>query len=139
MSGDAASPNATIVVTINGHLFNDGLHNGTTTSDALRHFSVDVKIPDDAVVGPGSLQAHQIGDNTDPTVGCPAQVAALEIVAPAVPVEPLARTGSNSTLPLARLGFGLLAAGGMAVLVGRRRRNSFNPSPLGSDTPQCPG
>jgi len=43
---------------------------------------------------------------------------------PAAGAEPLARTGSNSTMPLARFGFGLLAAGGAALLVSRRRRAS---------------
>ncbi len=39
-------------------------------------------------------------------------------------VTPLARTGSNSTMPLARLGIGLLAAGGLALLVAKRRRSA---------------
>jgi hypothetical protein len=120
VSGDAASPNASIAIVLGDKVL------GTTTTDSARHFSTTVTIPADANLGTTSLQAFQLGDSTDPVVGCPAQVLALEIVAPAVAAEPLARTGSNSTLPLARLGFGLLAAGGMAVLVGRRRRNSIS-------------
>jgi len=38
--------------------------------------------------------------------------------------EPLARTGSSSSVPLARLAVALLAVGGLLVLVARRRRRS---------------
>ncbi len=114
VSGTAATAGATIVIVLN-----DETVLGQTTSGGDRTFSTQVKIPDDAV-GTASLQAFQLGDNTDPIVGCPSQVAGLEILAPAA--EPLARTGSNSTLPLTRLGFGLVAAGGLVMLVSRRRK-----------------
>jgi hypothetical protein len=81
-----------------------------------------VQIPADAS-GSITLQAFQLGDNTDPVVGCPSQVADLSILAP-IAAEPLARTGTNSTLPLTRLGFGLVAAGGLVILVTRRRKST---------------
>jgi hypothetical protein len=118
VSGTAASGGATIAIV----LMPAQTLLGTTTSDATNHFfATDVVIPD-GTVGSVQLQAFQLGDGTDPIVGCPSQVAGLEIVAPPAAEEPLARTGSNSTLPLARLGFGLLAAGGLAMLVARRRK-----------------
>jgi hypothetical protein len=124
VSGTAATGGATIAIVLNGATLL-----GTTTSGASNHFfSATVTIPADAPAGSNSIQAFQIGDSSDPIVGCPAQVAGLEIVRPAAPTEPLARTGSNSTLPLARLGFGLLAAGGLAMLVSRRRRASVSAS-----------
>ncbi|MEY2449271.1 MAG: hypothetical protein QOH79_2747 [Acidimicrobiaceae bacterium] len=118
VSGHAAAGNASIAIVLNGETLL-----GTTTSDASGNFSTTVTIPADAPEGGNTIQAFQLGDRTDPIVGCPAQVAALEIVRPAA-AEPLARTGSNSTMPLARLGFGLLAAGGLAIVVSRRRKAS---------------
>jgi len=118
VSGTAATGGATIAIVLLPDTFL-----ASTTSDPTNHFfETDVVIPADAA-GSIQLQAFQLGDSTDPLVGCPAQVAGLEIVAPPV-AEPLARTGSNSTLPLARLGFGLLAAGGLAMLVARKRKAS---------------
>jgi hypothetical protein len=114
VSGTAASAGATIAIVLLPNTFLD-----STTSAADRTFSKTVHIP---VLDPSvtniQIQAFQIGDNNQPT-GCPAQVASLDITRPS---EPLARTGSNSTLPLARFGFGLLAAGGLAILVSRRRK-----------------
>jgi hypothetical protein len=117
VSGTAATAGATIVIVLNN---SDVL--GNTTSAADRTFSVPVTIPADAS-GAITLQAFQLGDNTDPVVGCPSQVADLSILAP-IAAEPLARTGTNSTLPLTRLGFGLVAAGGLVILVTRRRKST---------------
>jgi hypothetical protein len=119
VSGTAASGGATIWIVLNNETKLAEL-----TSDPTNHFfSGDVVIPLDAPSGANTLQAFQIGDSTDPIVGCPAQVAALDIVRPAVAAEPLARTGSSSTMPLVRLGFGLLVAGGMAMLVSRKHKS----------------
>jgi hypothetical protein len=115
VSGRAASPNATIQILVNEEL------NTTTTSDANRFFSVVIHIPADAS-GTIAIRSQQVGDNTDPVVGCDPQVGSLEIIAPTA--APLARTGSNSTLPLVRLGFALLAAGGLVILVSRRRKGA---------------
>lgn len=119
VSGTAATAGATIVIVLND---TDVL--GNTTSAGDRTFTIDVVIPAD-LVGSASLQAFQLGDDTDPVVGCPSQVAGIEILAPPVAeTAPLARTGSNSTLPLTRLGFGLVAAGGLVILVSRRRKSA---------------
>jgi hypothetical protein len=116
VSGDAASPNADIVFVLNGDVI------GNTTSGADRHFSGTAHIPADAT--DGTIQAVQVGDDTDPVVGCPAQVAGVTITR-TVPVEPgaLPATGANSTLPLTRIGLGLVAAGGLLVLATQRRRS----------------
>jgi len=41
-----------------------------------------------------------------------------------VQAEPLARTGSSSSIPLARLAVALLAVGGLFELIAKRRRRS---------------
>jgi hypothetical protein len=121
VSGIAASANADIAIV----LLPDTFLNSTTTG-ADRSFSVQVTIPSTAT-GTIKLQAVQFGDDAD--AGCTNQVASLNIAKPPVTPtppgnEPLARTGSNNTMPLVRLGFGLLAAGGMAIFVSRRRKTS---------------
>jgi hypothetical protein len=128
VSGTAATGGASIAIVLNNEtlLAAAAGSSNPTTSDASNHFfSSEVIIPADAPSGGNTIQAFQLGDNTDPIVGCPASVAGLTIVRPAaVEDEPLARTGANSTMPLARLGFGLLAAGGLAMLVSRRHKSS---------------
>jgi hypothetical protein len=122
VSGTAATGGATIAIVMDGSTLL-----GTTTSDASNHFfSASVQIPAGTSAGSHSIQAVQLGDDTDPIVGCPSSIAAINVLgltieqAPAE--EPLARTGSNSTMPLARLGFGLLVAGGLAMLVSRKHK-----------------
>lgn len=133
VSGTAATGGAIInIVLDNSTLL------GTATSDLTsRFFSTSVTIPTKPAPseGPHRIQAVQV---TDPDVGCPSQFANVNIVGLTIELdgptqatepaaeEPLARTGSNSTLPLARLGFGLLAAGGLAMVVSRRRRASVS-------------
>ena len=112
VTGTAATGGATIDIFVN-----DALAAQTTSDAGTNAFSADVDIPADAS-DPVVITAKQEGDATDPFVGC-TQVASLEILAP---VEPLARTGANSTLPLVRLGFALVAAGGLVILVSRRRK-----------------
>jgi hypothetical protein len=122
VSGTAASANADLAIV----LLPDTFLNSTTTG-ADRSFSVEVTIPSGAT-GTITLQAVQFGEDAE--AGCTNQVASLDIVKPVTPAakppaaEPLARTGSNNTLPLVRLGFGLLAAGGMAIFVSRRRKTT---------------
>ena len=48
--------------------------------------------------------------------------------APAVEAEALARTGSDSAIPLGRIGLVLLAGGGFVVLFARRRRQAKAPA-----------
>lgn len=119
VSGTAATGGATIAIVLNQ---SEVL--ATVVSDPTNHFfAADVVIPADAVSG--SIQAFQLGDNTDPIVGCPASVAGLTIVRTPTPA-PLPSTGSNHTLPMTRAGVGLVAIGGLLVLASRRRRHTFS-------------
>lgn len=121
VSGKTATANAHVVIVLTDQ--NGGHIAAETDSNSTSDFGADVTIPTTSQ-GTVKVQAFQTGDDTDPIVGCPSQVASLEIVAPTAGAA-LARTGSpNSTLPLARLGVGLLAAGGIALTVARRRRAS---------------
>lgn len=121
VSGTAATGGATIAIVLD-----NATVLGETTSDATNHFfSTSVTIPSDLAAGNHTLQAFQLGDSTDPIVGCPAQLASIEVLGLTIQApeeEALARTGSNSSLPLARVGFGLVAAGGLALVVSRRRK-----------------
>ncbi len=56
------------------------------------------------------------------------QAAQAAQAAPAVDAEALARTGSDSAIPLGRIGLVLLAGGGFVVLFARRRRQAKAPA-----------
>lgn len=91
----------------------------TTTAAPFTHaFSASVTIPAGTTAGSHTISAFQDGAGA-----CTNQVATVTVSAGAV-TPPLARTGSSNTMPLIRLGFGLLAAGGMAIFVARRRKSS---------------
>src|SRR4051812_37553513 len=115
------TPNPGDTITVSGtgcpadtavDFFFDGSPAGSTTSDGSGAFSGQVTVPSDASSG-----THTI------TVQCGSVVMALEItVSPATAGPPVARTGSNSTIPLTQLGLALLAVGGLFVLLARRRR-----------------
>jgi LPXTG-motif cell wall-anchored protein len=120
VSGTAAIGGATVFIGLD-----DKVLLTTTTAAPFTHaFSTPVTIP--AGTAPGS---HTISAFQDGAGACTDQVATVTVLAGAVtPTEPLARTGSNSTMPLIRLGVGLLAAGGMAIFVSRRRKSSVTAS-----------
>jgi hypothetical protein len=71
----------------------------------------------------GHLSAH-VATQVDPN--CPPSGVLPEAAVQGTQVEAtaLSRTGSNSTIPLTRLGLGLLAVGGLVVLVTRRMRRT---------------
>jgi hypothetical protein len=93
----------------------------TTTAAPFTHaFSATVTIPVGKSAGNHTISAVQ-----DDAAACTNQVATLAVSADAVTpaAPPLARTGSD-TVPLIRFAVGLLAAGGMAIFVSRRRKAS---------------
>jgi len=116
VSGTAANPGSVSLVLDGNKLL------GTTNAAPFTHaFSTSVTLPNPLSQGSHPIQAFQVGE----VAGCAdPQVANINVLALTIqaPTQPLARTGSNSTLPLIRFGFGLLAAGGVALLVSRRRR-----------------
>jgi hypothetical protein len=130
LSKTSVSPGETIVVS--GTAANAGSVSivldgttllGTTNAAAFTHaFSKSVTLPSPLSEGPHKIQAFQVGE----VAGCAdPQVATISVLALTIAAPPLARTGSpDSTMALVRFGIGLLAAGGMAILVSRRRRAS---------------
>jgi LPXTG-motif cell wall-anchored protein len=107
-------------VLVNVVLFNedgDNVFLGQTLSDEVDgFFSIDVTIPEDWPEGPSFLRViTESGSDVD---ACSA-VLGLTITAGG---GELPETGSNSTLPLTKLGVSLIAAGGVLVLATRKRR-----------------
>jgi len=95
----------------------------TTTAAPFTHaFSTSVTLPSPLSAGPHTIQAFQVGE----VAGCAdPQVSTINVLALTIAAPPLARTGApDSTMALVRFGVGLLAAGGMAILVSRRRRTA---------------
>jgi len=125
VSGTAAVGSATVFIGLD-----DKTLLAETTAEAFTHaFSVQVTIPAGTTPGTHTISAFQ-----DDEEACLSQVATVTVSSTAVPptsppaTAPLARTGSNNTMPLIRLGFGLLAAGGVAIFVSRRRKSSATAS-----------
>ena len=125
-SGTAATGGAPIFIVLDNSVVL-----AETTSDVNNHFfQASVKIPSDLSAGNHTIQAFQIGDQTDILVGCPSSVATINVLGVVIEEAPpagpaLARTGADSTVPLTRIGVGLVAAGGLFVLAARRRRTAL--------------
>jgi LPXTG-motif cell wall-anchored protein len=79
---------------------------GTTTSDANGHYSIAVVIPAGFSAGPATLTACGVS---------------IVINIGGATVATLPRTGSSSSLPMARIAVVLVAAGGLLVLSARKR------------------
>lgn len=89
----------------------------TVTADGQGNYSGSVQIPSNAPPGQHTIE-----------VRCGAQVLGVTItVAGAGQASgPLPQTGDDNSIPYARIGLTLVAIGGVAVLVARRRRvNAF--------------
>lgn len=72
-----------------------------------------------ALAGVSHLSAHVATQTVDPNCPPSGVEAATQVQG-----EALARTGSDSSIPLARIGLVLVAAGGLVVLFARRRRHA---------------
>jgi len=102
VTGDGCAPGADVTFAI------DGQAAGSTTADSSGNFSKTLTAP----AAPGT---HSV------TATCGARVLSLEITVQASTTTPLARTGSNSTVPMTSIALVLLAVGGLLVLMARRR------------------
>jgi LPXTG-motif cell wall-anchored protein len=115
VSGSGCPPNSDV------ELLLDGQPAGSTTSNSDGSYSGSVTIPPDESTGTHSVTAN-----------CGTEVLAFEIevqpmgstaAAAGTSGSGLARTGSSSTVPLTTVALGLLAAGGLFVVIARRRRD----------------
>ena len=109
----------TITVTVDGcepgeevTFFFDGSAAGSATADDTGTATGTVTVPSDASAGD-----HVISNScNDATITVTVEVAAATTTGAALP-----RTGSDSSLPLAKVAIVLIAAGGLLVLVSRDR------------------
>jgi len=106
VTGSGADPGDTVTAAINSTI-------GSGDADANGNFSFPATVPADLSPGTYTL-----------TVRCGDGATDIIIEVGLIPVStgPVPRTGSNSPLPFAKLGIALIAAGGLALAVSRRRR-----------------
>jgi LPXTG-motif cell wall-anchored protein len=104
VSGDCFPPGSTVTVTLTQG--GNTVVLGTTTSDANGHYSIAVVIPAGFSAGPATLTACGVS---------------IVINIGGATVATLPRTGSSSSLPMARIAVVLVAAGGLLVLSARKR------------------
>jgi hypothetical protein len=97
---------------------------GTTTADASGVATVDGKIPLDA--RPGAHRIEAVG--VDPFGEELVLVFEIRLVpAQAPPAQPLPRTGSSSSVPMAQIAVATIVAGGFLLIMANRRRAAVVP------------
>ena len=104
VSGDCFPPGSLVTVTLTQG--GNTVVVGQTTSDANGHYSVTITIPAGFTAGPATLTACGVS---------------IVINIGGTAVATLPRTGSSSSLPMARIAVVLVAAGGLLVLSARKR------------------
>ena len=105
-------------------LFSAPVDLGTTTADANGVATLDVKIPLEAA--PGSHRIEAVG--VDRFGNALVLVFEIQLVpAQAPPAEPLPRTGSSSSVPMAQIAVATIVAGGFLLIMANRRRAAVVP------------
>jgi LPXTG-motif cell wall-anchored protein len=107
VSGTGCAPGSTVTLQFVGPPAGTPVN---TTAGSDGSFSGNVTIPTNATAGANSIRA---------TCGSLVQNVTVTV---SVGGTGLARTGTDSSLPLTTIGIGLVAAGGFVVLIARRRR-----------------
>ena len=119
IEGRTFAPGSTATVVLNS----DPVTLGSATADALGVIALQATIPTDTPLGAHTLVATGPAPN--------GQMLTLSLAIQVVPAEGsgggsgggnLPNTGSNSTLPLAQVGLGLLALGGVIYAIAAKRR-----------------
>jgi LPXTG-motif cell wall-anchored protein len=98
---------------------------GSPTADAAGVIRLDAIVPADTTLGSHTLTATgPAPDGTTLSLSLALNVVAADGSGSGAGSGPLPNTGSDSSLPLAQVGLGLAAFGGVVVaLAGRRRRS----------------
>ena len=109
ISGSGFPPNCTITITLGS-----GQVLGETISDANGDFTFSFPAPDECGAYTVTASDGVNSQAVDFTVACAAT--------PVSPAGVLPYTGSGSSLPVAQVGAGLVAAGAMLVLCMRKRQ-----------------
>jgi len=108
-------------------LFSDPVVLGSAIADAAGVFALQATIPADTPLG-----AHTITAQGTAPDGSPLSLSVSLTVVPAQGAGAgagngsgnLPRTGSDSSIPLAKLGLGMLAIGGIATAIAAKRRKA---------------
>ncbi len=100
----SCSPNAAVTITLTQG--GQTVVVGQTTANGAGQFSAGVTVPSNFAAGPATLSACG---------------ASINITLAGGAVGTLARTGSDSDLPMAKLAVVLVAAGGFLMLAARKR------------------
>jgi hypothetical protein len=114
VSGTGAVADATVVASIGDAVVGSG------QSDSTGNFSFSATIP------AGLSGTQTLSVNCGEAAGVDA--ITLTVGATTTTTAPLPVTGSSHTIPLTKLAVGLVAVGGIAVVVARRRSRSGNAS-----------
>jgi LPXTG-motif cell wall-anchored protein len=123
-SDTTPAPGQTITVTASGFqpastvtfdLFSAPVRLGTAVADANGTATLTATIPAGTPAGQHHIQASGTGANGQP------RTVSIAITVPGTARDTVPRTGSNSNLPMAEIGIGALAVGGLLVLMARRR------------------
>ncbi len=101
---------------------------GSPTADEAGAFALQATIPADTPLGAHTITATGPAPN--------GQTLTLSLVCRVVPAEGggaaaagnLPRTGSDTSIPLAKIGLGLLALGGVVYAIASKRRKALRPA-----------
>lgn len=95
---------------------------GTTTADAEGVATIETVIPLDTPVGAHRIEATGVDRFGE------ALTLVLEITVVAqAPTEPLPRTGSSSSVPMAQIAIATIVAGGLLLIMANKRRAAVVP------------
>lgn len=101
---------------------------GSATADGAGVATAQATIPADTAKGPNTITATgQAPDGSALSLSTDIEVAdgcGAAAPAPEAPSGALPRTGDDSSIPLARLGLGLAALGGVVMAVAAKRRKA---------------
>lgn len=111
-------PGSTVTFTL------DGVVLGTAVANDDGVVTITATIPADTPLGPATVIATG--------TGCDGQVLSLALgitiaAAQAPPAEPLPRTGSSSSLPMAQIAVATIVAGGFLMIMANKRRAAVVP------------
>jgi hypothetical protein len=111
----------------------DGVVLGTAIANADGVATITTTIPADTPLGPATVTATG--------TGCDGEALSLAlgvtISAAQAPTEPLPRTGSDTTLPLAQIAVATIVAGGFLLIMANKRRAAVVPATTHKRSPEA--
>ena len=107
-------------------LFSAPVDLGTSTANAEGVATLDTKLPLDIAVGAHRIEASGVDQFGAPLV-LVFEVRIVPVQAPGG-IDPLPRTGSSNTVPMAQVAVAVIVAGGFLLLMSNRRRAAVVPA-----------